>query len=268
LLKYFDLVGRVALVVGGGGGLGRAAALALAEAGADVAAADLNAESAQVTANAVRELGRNAVALPVDVTDPDSVAVMVAETEQQLGSVDILINAAGTTRRAPAEDMPLRTWQRILDVNLTGTFLCCQLVARHMIAAGRGGRIINFASIAGLVGLRDNVAYNASKGGVVTMTRGMALDWARFGIRVNAIAPSWFEAPMSAGIYDPAALYDPASRRIPSKEELVQTTVGQVPVGRMGLPNELVGAVIFLASPAAEMITGHVLAVDGGYTAQ
>src|SRR3990170_4927360 len=235
----FQLDGRVVLLTGGGGGLGGAMARGVAAARATGAVADTHGEPA----------GAKSVAVTVDVTDAASVGRMVEEVTRQLGPIDGLVNAAGITRRAPAAEFSLADWQRILAVNLTGTFLCCQAVGQGMLAR-RQGKIVNVTSIAGRIGLPGTVAYSASKGGVVMLTRALAVEWAPYDVQVNAIAPSWFRTSMGSLLDLEPEYRDRAMRR--------------VPVGRMGQPEELVGSTIFLLSDASTMVTGHVLAVDGG----
>jgi NAD(P)-dependent dehydrogenase (short-subunit alcohol dehydrogenase family) len=248
----FDLDGRVVVVTGGGGGLGSAMARGVATAGAAVAVADCAADRAASVAETIRAAGAKSLAVTVDVADAASVARMVDEVTTGLGPIDGLVNAAGITRRCAAAEFPLADWERILAVNLTGTFLCCQAVGRGMLARRRG-RIVNIASIAARIGLAGTVAYSASKGGVVMVTRALAVEWAPHNVQVNAIAPSWFATDMGNII-----------EREPEYRERVMR---RVPVGRMGRPDELVGATVFLLSDAATMVTGHVLAVDGGVLA-
>lgn len=248
----FSLAGRTVLVTGGGGGLGAALVRGIAAAGGAVAVADADGGRAEAAARAVEAAGGRALGLAVDVTDPAGVRRLVDEVAARLGPVDGLVNAAGITRRGPAADFPLADWERVLAVNLTGTFLCCQTVGRAMLARGRGA-IVNVASIAGRIGLPGTIAYLASKGGVVMLTRGLAVEWASGGVRVNAVAPSWFATDMGRLI-----------EREPAYRERVMR---RVPMGRMGRPEELVGAVVFLLSDAASMVTGHILAVDGGVLA-
>jgi NAD(P)-dependent dehydrogenase (short-subunit alcohol dehydrogenase family) len=236
-------------VVGGAGGLGAAIAGGLAEAGAAVAVADVDGDRAAAVAEEIRGSGARAAAVPVDVTSAQSVEHMVAHTEATLGPVAVLVNSAGVTRRGPAVDYPLEEWARILAVNLTGVFLACQSVGRRMLGRG-AGRIVNIASIAGQIGLPGTVAYVASKGGVIALTRGLAVEWASQGVRVNAIAPSWFDTALGTLIHQ--------------EPEYAARVMRRVPVGRMGRSDELVGAVLYLASEASAMVTGHVLAVDGG----
>ena len=245
----FDLGGRVVVVTGGGGGLGRAMARGVAAAGAAVAVADVRLDQAETVVDTIRAAAGRALAVAVEVTDPASVGRMVETVTAGLGPIDGLVTAAGITRRGPAAEFPLAEWERILAVNLTGTFLCCQVVGVGMIARGRG-RIVAIASIAGQIGLPGTIAYIASKGGVVMLTRGLAVEWAPHGVQVNAIAPSWFVTDMGSLVDLEPAYRDRVIRR--------------VPMGRMGRPDELVGATVFLLSDAASMVTGHVLAVDGG----
>ena len=248
-LDLFRLDGQTAVVVGGAGGLGAAMARGLAEAGAAVAVADFNAGQAKVVADGIAKAGGRALAVAVDVTDRASVERMAAETEDRLGAIDVLINSAGITHRSPADRFPEAEWHRVIAVNLSGVFWGCQVVGQRMLARNRGS-IINIASIAGEIGLTGTVAYAASKGGVVMLTRALAVEWATQNVRVNAIAPSWFESNIGDLIHREPNYAERAMRR--------------VPVGRMGKPDELIGAALYLASAASTMVTGHVLAVDGG----
>jgi gluconate 5-dehydrogenase len=245
----FRLDGVAAVVTGGAGGLGGAIARGLAEAGAAVAVADANHEGAAAQAAKLEAAGHRAVGIAVDVADAASVERLLGQVEARLGPVDVLVNSAGITHRGPAEAFPEREWRRILDVNLTGVFLPCQAFGRRMIARRRG-RIVNLASIAGEIGLPGTVAYCAAKGGVVMLTRALAVEWAPHGVRVNALAPSWFATNLGELIHREPGYADRAMRR--------------VPLGRMGAADELIGAAVFLASEASSMVTGHILAVDGG----
>ncbi|HSB42309.1 MAG TPA: SDR family oxidoreductase [Methylomirabilota bacterium] len=248
-LDLFRLDGQSAVVVGGAGGLGAAMARGLAEAGAAVAVADADLGRAKLVADSIAGGGGRALAVGVDAADRGSVERMAAEVEECLGAVDVLVNSAGVTHRCPAVEFPEAEWHRVLAVNLTGVFWGCQVVGRRMLARRRGS-IVNIASIAGQIGLTGTAAYAASKGGVVMLTRALAVEWASLGVRVNAIAPSWFESNIGDLIHREPGYAERAMRR--------------VPVGRMGTPDELVGAVLYLASAASTMVTGHVLAVDGG----
>ena len=245
----FQLDGRVVLLTGGGGGLGGAMARGVGTAGATVAVADIDGDRAAAVAGEIQAAGGRSLAVRVDVTDAASVGRMVDEVTRELGPIDGLVNAAGITRRAPAAEFPVADWMRILAVNLTGTFLCCQAVGRGMLARRRG-KIVNVTSIAGQIGLPGTVAYSASKGGVVMLTRALAVEWAPSDVQVNAIAPSWFRTSMGSLLDLEPEYRDRAMRRVPA--------------GRMGRPEELVGATVFLLSEASTMVTGHVLAVDGG----
>jgi NAD(P)-dependent dehydrogenase (short-subunit alcohol dehydrogenase family) len=248
-LDLFRLDGQTAVVVGGAGGLGAAMARGLADAGAAVAVADFNTGQAKVVADGIVKHGGRALAVAVDVADRASVERMAAETEDRLGTIDVLINSAGITHRSPAADFPEAAWHRVLAVNLSGVFWGCQVVGGRMLAR-RHGSIVNIASIAGEIGLTGTVAYAASKGGVVMLTRALAVEWAPLNVRVNAIAPSWFESNIGDLIHREPTYAERAMRR--------------VPMGRMGKPDELIGAALYLASAASAMVTGHVLAVDGG----
>jgi NAD(P)-dependent dehydrogenase (short-subunit alcohol dehydrogenase family) len=202
----------------------------------------------------IQSLGAEARVQPTDVTRADEVAAAVDVAVDEWRKLDILVNCAGITLRRAAIEFPETEWDRILAVNLKGTWLCCQAAGRVMTQR-RKGRIINMASIGGLVGLPMSVAYCASKGGVVQLTRTLAVEWAPYGVTVNAIAPCTFETPMVKAVLD-------------SEPEYRQRVVDRIPVGRMGQPEEVVNAVIFLAAPGSSMVTGHILSVDGGYVAQ
>jgi NAD(P)-dependent dehydrogenase (short-subunit alcohol dehydrogenase family) len=245
----FRLDRRVAVVVGGAGGLGAAIAHGLAAAGAAVAVADVEAARAAEVAAGIAKDGAHAVGVAVDVTSSQSVERMASEVETELGPVDVLVNSAGITRRHAATEFPVADWDRILAVNLTGVFLASQAVGRRMVARRRGA-IINLASIAGQIGLSGTLAYAASKGGVVMLTRALAVEWASYDVRVNAIAPSWFSTALGDLIH--------------REPEYAARAMRRVPVGRMGRPDELIGAAVYLASDASSMVTGHILAVDGG----
>lgn len=257
--QMFDLSGRVALITGAGVGFGEAISLGFAQFGCDIAACDLTIENPQRTAERVKKIGRRAIALKADVSKPQDITNMVDATVRELGGIDILVNCAGIPQHDPAESTPLETWDRVVDINLRGTFLACQAAARVMLAK-RGGVIINFSSIAGVVGVgRGANAYCASKGGVNALTKQLALEWADRGIRVNAIAPCQFMTP---GLVEVMAKpqFDP--------KKLMETWTSNIPLGRVGEPEEIVGPALFLASQASSMVTGVILPVDGGYLAR
>jgi NAD(P)-dependent dehydrogenase (short-subunit alcohol dehydrogenase family) len=250
----FDLAGRVALVTGAARGLGRAIALGLARHGADVAAADRDAGGAAETADAVRVLGRQAGSFDCDVSREDQVRRLVADVLARFGRIDVLVNNAGITKRIALFDWQEADWEEVIRVNQVGTFLVAREVGRHMAAQKRGS-IVNVSALGGgVVGLgRGNAVYCSTKGAVVALTRELAAEWAQHGVRVNAIAPGWFRTEMNAPL-----LKNPG---------LVTRILDRVPLGRLGEPEDVVGPVVFLASDAAAMITGHVLPIDGGVAA-
>jgi gluconate 5-dehydrogenase len=251
-METFGLAGRTILVTGGGGGLGSVMAKGLAGAGAAVAITDTDADRIAAVAKNVLAAGGRAVAERLDVTDADAIERVMDAVTARLGPIDGLVNLAGITWRGAAADFPRADWDRVLAVNLTGTFLCCQAAGRRMLARGQGS-ILNIASIAGHIGLPGTIAYIAAKGGVVMLTRGLAVEWASRGVRVNALSPSWFATDMG--------------NLIDREPEYRDRVLRRIPLGRLGRPEELVGAAVFLLSDAASMVTGHVLAVDGGVLA-
>ena len=252
-LELFRLDGRAAIVTGGGGALGTAMARGLANAGASVLVVDRDERAAEATVGLLREGGADAFAVPADVTDETAVEATVARAVDRWGRLDILINSAGIGARGAAADYERARWEQVLSINLTGTFLFCRAAGNVMLEAG-DGRIVNIASIAGLVGYQGNPAYLASKGGVVQLTRALAVEWATRGVRVNAIAPGVIASPMVAvQVAREPGFYDAFRARHP--------------VGRFGHAQELVGPALFLCSDASSFVTGHILAVDGGYTA-
>ena len=255
----FDLSGRTALITGAGSGFGEAMALGFAEFGCDIVAADISFEKAKDTAARVEKLGREALALRMDVGWPEEVHAGFKIAAERFSRLDILVNSAGISPHEPAEDTAIETWDRGIDVNLRGTFLCCQESARRMLPSGKGS-IVNISSISGHAGwLRGMSVYSASKGGMDALTRQLAIEWAKRGIRVNSIAPCQFMTPGLREVMDDPQ-FDPA--------KLMQTWTENIPVGRVGEAWEIVGPALFLASDASSMVTGVCLPVDGGYLAR
>ncbi|MGH2944749.1 MAG: glucose 1-dehydrogenase [Solirubrobacteraceae bacterium] len=250
----FDLAGRVAIVTGGASGIGWQMAVGLAEMGADTVVCGRHADRCKEAAAELERLGVRALGLRCDVSDAGEVQLMVERTSAELGRIDVLVNNAGTSWGAPAEEHPLAGWAKVMAVNLTGAFLCSQAVARGMLD-GPGGKIVNVASVAGLRGapaaVRQAAAYSASKGGMLALTRDLACAWGPRGVNVNAIAPGWFPSGMSRDVLDGAA----------------DRIAASIPLGRLGGPHDLKGAVVFLSSRASDYITGQTLVVDGGRTA-
>lgn len=253
-VELFRLDGQVALITGGGGAIGTAMAGGFASAGAALAIVDRRLDAAEATVARLQDAGAEAVAIEADVTSEADVQRAVRVAAERWGRLDVLVNGAGIGARHPAEGYPLERWQAVMDVNLTGTFLFCREAGAVMLAAGRGS-IINIASIAGLVGYRGNPAYLASKGGVVQLTRALAIEWATRGVRVNAIAPGVIDTQMIAA----ALAHDP---------EFYAAFKLKHAMERFGAAEELVGPALFLASGASSYVTGQILAVDGGYVAQ
>jgi NAD(P)-dependent dehydrogenase (short-subunit alcohol dehydrogenase family) len=253
----FTLQGKVAIVTGAGRGIGLALARGLAQAGAQVVIAEIDATTGAQAAYDLAQEGLPAVAVQVDVTKSDQVSALCDAAEsawgRPRGGIDILVNNAGMSARIPAELYPDEELEKMIELNLSGVFRGMREVARRWIEAGRGGCIVNLASFAGLVADPMSVPYAATKGAVVQMTRSCAVEWARYGIRVNAVAPGYVRTDMTAHTLDDLAVGAEIRRK--------------TPLGRPAQPEELVGAAIFLAAPASEYVTGHILCVDGGWTA-
>ena len=251
--QLFDLTGRVAIISGGSIGLGRQMAEGLAEMGANLALCARKKERCQEAADQLAGLGIKTLALGCDVKHPAAIQEVVASTLENFGRIDILINNAGVSWGARLEEMTLEQWNKVMDTNLTGTFLFSQAVGKEMIRQGHG-KIINMASVAGLGGASSDlqaIGYHASKGGVIAFTKDLACKWAAHNIQVNAIAPGWFPTHMSSWIL----------------EHHKESLLAKIPLHRFGSDHDLKGAAIFLASDASAYVTGHVLVVDGGQTA-
>jgi NAD(P)-dependent dehydrogenase (short-subunit alcohol dehydrogenase family) len=252
--RLFDLSGKVAIVTGSGRGLGSAMADGLGAAGAAVVTCSRTLAEAERTAARIRDAGGRAAAVHADTSDRASAEDLVATAIKEFGHVDVLVNNAGIDRIEPSEEVSNENLLTVMQINLVGYFNCAQAAGRHMLARG-GGSIINISSIAGRVGIAGLTSYAISKGGVDQMTRVMALEWATRGVRVNAIAPGYFENIMADAV---------GEHDRPDKQRQVITFT---PMARRGRPEELIGPVVFLASDASSYVTGAVLYVDGGYTA-
>jgi NAD(P)-dependent dehydrogenase (short-subunit alcohol dehydrogenase family) len=248
----FELGGRVAVVFGGTSGIGRAIAHGLAEAGADVIATSRRGERVEAVADELEGLGRQTLRLTSDVSVRDSVRGVLESAIATFGKVDILVNSAGRTRRAPTVDFKEEDWAEVIETNLMGTLRACQLFGQHMLERGYG-RVINIASLSSFVALAEVAAYSASKAAVASLTKSLAVEWARSGVNVNAIAPGVFRTNLNEHLLD-------GTER--GRELLLRT-----PMGRFGKVEELAGAAIFLASEASSFVTGEIIAVDGGFLA-
>jgi NAD(P)-dependent dehydrogenase (short-subunit alcohol dehydrogenase family) len=247
-----NLEGRVAVVIGGTSGIGRAIAHGLAEAGANVVCTSRRQEQVDAAAAEIEALGRRTCRLQSDVSDRQSLENLLKETVGELGKVDILVNSAGQTKREPTMDVDEETWNSILETNLTGTLRACQVFGKHMIENGYG-RIINIASLSTFVSLFEVAAYSASKAAVASLTKSLAIEWAKHGVNVNAIAPGVFKTALNEKLLD----------ETPRGQEFLVRT----PMGRFGQVEELAGAAVFLASDAASFVTGELLVVDVGFLA-
>jgi gluconate 5-dehydrogenase len=251
--KLFDLSGRVAIVTGGSTGLGLQMATGLAEMGANLVLCARKIERCEKSASELEKLGVRALAIACDVKNPANIQSAVDATVAKFGRIDVLINNAGTSWGAPVEDMKLEHWNKVVETNLTGTFLFSQAVGKIMVPARRG-KIINIASVAGIHGAPPQfqaIGYHASKGGVIAFTKDLACKWGIHNIQVNAIAPGWFPTDMSAVVIERNRDY----------------FLSRIPLGRFGGEDDLKGAAVFLSSGASNYVTGQVLAIDGGQTA-
>ena len=247
----FDLSGKVAIITGGNGGIGLGIAMGLGRAGADIVVAARNRTKAEDAVGQLQELGMRALGLTTDVTDEASVAAMATASREEFGRVDILVNNAGISVRKLPQEYTLKEWSGVIDVNLTGTFLCARAVYPHMAESG-GGKIINIGSLSSIFGIDWLSSYAATKGGVVQLTKSLALAWANDNIQVNAILPGWIHTDLTA----------PIKNQYP---ERYASITSRIPQGRWGEPEELGGTAVFLASHASDYVTGATILVDGGY---
>jgi NAD(P)-dependent dehydrogenase (short-subunit alcohol dehydrogenase family) len=251
-LRIFDLTGKVALVTGGGRGLGRTMAVALASAGADLVLVGRTAVDLEDAATAITGMGREALTVTADVTRPEQVEAMVAATLSGFGRIDILVNNAGMNIRKSVIDYGIDDWDEIIGLNLRGYFLVARAVGRHMVER-RYGRVINVTSILAAIGLPNQGGYASSKGAITQLSKVMAIEWAPYNVTVNCLGPTYFETDMTRPLYQD-----------PERKTFIES---RTPMGRWGQPDELAGAVIFLASDASGFITGQTLFVDGGWLA-
>ena len=250
--QLFSLEGKVAVVTGGTSGIGRALSLGLGDAGADVIATARRKEQVDDTANEIEARGRKTLRMASDVGDRGTLETLLAAVLERFSKVDILVNCAGMIKRTPTLDLPEAEWTNILNTNLTGTLRACQVFGRHMLERGYG-RIVNIASLNSFVALSEVAAYAASKAGVASLTRSLAVEWSKKGVTVNAVAPGVFRTDLNAQLLDST----------PRGQELLMRT----PMGRFGKTEELIGATVYLASDSASFVTGQILVVDGGFLA-
>lgn len=252
ILEKMSLKGKIGIVVGASRGLGKGIAIGLAQAGADLAVTSRELKIIEKVAEEIKSWGGKVLPLQVDVARKEDIDIMVEKTIEKFGKIDFLFNNAGRITRVPSEDFLEEDWDEELNVNLKGTFLCCQAVGRVMIKQKRG-KIVNISSIASFIGGKNISAYVASKGGVSQLTKSLASDWAKYNIRVNAIGPGYFETDLTEPLWKDPQRFSAINARIP--------------LGRWGKPEDLAGIAVFLASDASDYITGQTIFVDGGWLA-
>jgi 2-deoxy-D-gluconate 3-dehydrogenase len=250
-LELFDLTGKVAIVTGGNGGLGLGMALGLAGAGANVVVAARNQAKTQQAVQALEALGVKALGVYVDVLQPELIEACVQQTVATFGGLDILVANAGTVVRKPPEELSIEEWDLVIDTNLKGTFLCCRAAFPHLVRRG-GGKIITIGSMFSIFGSPVRSAYPASKGGIVQLTKSLAVAWAKYNIQVNCILPGWLKTELTQPVYE--------------HPEWGPAILKRTPAGRWGVPDDLRGIAVFLASRAADFVTGTAISVDGGFS--
>jgi len=252
-IELFNLRDKVALVTGAGKGLGKSMALALSESGAHVVVVSRTLSEIEATAREIQENGVKSLPIALDVTKEEDVVRMVETILREFQTIDILVNNVGTFIGGPLVELSLGDWHKMLEINLTSTYLCSKVVGKHMVEKQKG-KIINTSSALGVFGARDSGAYCASKGGVIQLTKALAIEWAKYNINVNSIAPYALETDMT--------------RTMLEDEKVKKAILSKIPLKRIGQPADLSGAVVFLASKASDYITGQVIFVDGGFSAQ
>lgn len=252
--SLFSLKGKIAVITGAGGGVGKAISLALAQYGANVVLTERPGEEKKLNESKelIEGMGNNVFVTTLDVTNLESIKELTVVVEEHFGKIDILVNNAGASLRAPSLDVTEKEWDHVQDINLKGTFFTSQQVAKIMKKTG-GGKIINITSVHGINGFQERAAYCSSKAGVVNLTKVLAIDWAEHGINVNAVGPNYMRTPLTESILQDKEFYDDVIYRTPLK--------------KIAEPEDLVGAIVYLASPSSNFVTGHTLMVDGGWTA-
>ncbi len=253
-MKLFDLSGKVAVVTGGNGGIGLGMATGMAQAGADIVIASRNAEKNAAAEAALRNEGVKAMAVPTDIRDPDACRALIDKTVETYGRVDILVNNSGINYRKQPEEFTLEEFHDVIDTNLTAAFVLSQAVFPHYMRQG-GGKIINIGSIGSFMASPVGVAYSPSKGGIVQLSKALAVAWAKHNIQVNAILPGWIDTPLSIS----------ARAQIPGLEQMV---TGRTPATRWGTPEDFAGAAVYFASAASDFVNGATLVIDGGYSSK
>jgi len=249
-LDYFDLSGKVAIVTGASRGIGKAAALSLAKAGADVICCARDMKALEETVNEITRLGRRARGIKVDITNFAEVEAMASKAVSEFEKIDILVNNAGVVILKPLLEFSEEEWRKIIDTNLTGAFFCCKAVGKYMVER-KCGKVINMSSMRGFIGAPNEVSYCASKGGIIQFTKALALEWARFNINVNAIAPGYIYTEMSTQVFK-------------ENEEMLNRVLNVIPLGRIGQPEEVGVLIVYLSSKASDFMTGETIVLDGG----